>query len=159
MRGAAPGADRVRGRGRPARPGLDVPALLDFLRDRKGAAAPQRITVVDELPHTFLGKIDKKRLRTELAAVPAAAGPPRTPTEVALAGIWALTLDLDEVAATDDFLRIGGSSLTAMEVVSQAGAELGKEVTVRDLLDTTSLRDFAARVDAAPALSSAASRD
>ncbi len=60
---------------------------------------------------------------------------------------------------TDDFLRIGGSSLTAMEVVSQAGADLGKEVTVRDLLDTTSLRAFAARVDAAPALESAASRD
>ncbi|HST67077.1 MAG TPA: class I adenylate-forming enzyme family protein, partial [Mycobacteriales bacterium] len=95
-----------------ARPGLDVPALLEFLRDRKGAAAPQRITVLDELPHNFLGKIDKKRLRAELAAEPAAAAaePPSTPTEVALAEIWAVTLDLDEVAATDDFLRIGGSS-------------------------------------------------
>jgi acyl-CoA synthetase (AMP-forming)/AMP-acid ligase II len=142
-----------------ARPGLEVPELLEFLRDRKGPAAPQRITVVNELPHTFLGKIDKKRLRTELAAEPAGHEAPRTPTEIALAEIWAVTLDLDEVSATDDFLQIGGSSLTAMEVVSQAGSDLGKEVTVRDLLDTTSLRAFAARVDAAPALAAVPSRD
>jgi acyl-CoA synthetase (AMP-forming)/AMP-acid ligase II len=144
-----------------ARPGLAVPELLEFLRDRKGPAAPQRITIVGELPHNFLGKIDNKRLRTELAGELAARDhePPRTPTELALAEIWAVTLDLDDVCATDDFLQIGGSSLTAMEVVSQAGADLGKEVTVRDLLDTTSLRAFAARVDAAPALESAGSRD
>ena len=143
------------------RPGLDVGGLLEFLRDRKGAAAPQRIEVVDDLPRNFLGKIDKKRLRADLAAEPAGRGhePARTPTEVRLAELWAVSLDLDSVSAGDDFLRLGGSSLTAMEVVTQAAAELGKEITVRDLLDTTSLREFAARVDAAPALERMAAGD
>jgi len=73
------------------------------------------------------------------------------PPPEALAVIRAVypTLDLDAVSATDDFLQLGGSSLTAMEVVAQATAKLGKEVTVRDLLDSTTLRAFAARVDAA----------
>jgi acyl-CoA synthetase (AMP-forming)/AMP-acid ligase II len=138
------------------RPGLDVSGLLQFLRVRKGAAAPQRIEIVDDLPRNFLGKIDKKRLRTDLADELATRGhePPRTPTEIRLAELWAVSLDLDSVSADDDFLQLGGSSLTAMEVVTQATADLGKEITVRDLLDTTSLRAFAERVDAAPALES-----
>ena len=52
---------------------------------------------------------------------------------------------------TADFLQLGGSSLPAMEFMAQAADRLGKRLTVRDLLDTTSLRAFAARVDAAPA--------
>jgi hypothetical protein len=46
-----------------------------------------------------------------------------------------------------------------MEVVAQATSELGKEITVRDLLDTTSLRAFADRVDAAAVLESVPSLD
>ena len=108
--------------------------------------------IVDDLPRNFLGKTDKKRLRSQLADQPdRGSEPPRTPTEIYLAGLWAETLDLDGVSATDDFLRLGGSSLTAIEVTTQATEELGREITVRDLLDATSLRGFAARVDAAPA--------
>ncbi|HEY7101770.1 MAG TPA: AMP-binding protein [Mycobacteriales bacterium] len=131
--------------------GLDLDGLLAFVRDRKGPAAPHRIVIVDDLPRTFLGKTDKKRLRDQLAEQPdGRAEPPRTPTETYLAGLWAEALDLDRVAATDDFLRLGGSSLTAMEVTSRATEKLGREITVRDLLDAISLRAFAARVDAAP---------
>lgn len=143
-----------------AEPGLDTGALLEFVRDRKGPAAPHRIVVVDDLPRTFLGKTDKKQLRADLVDAPARGHePPRTPTEVYLAGLWAETLDLDEVSATDDFLRLGGSSLTAMEVTTQATEELGREITVRDLLDATSLRGFAQRVDSAPARETVGHRD
>ena len=143
-----------------AETGLDLGGLLEFVRDRKGAAAPHRIVIVDDLPRNFLGKIDKKRLRGQLADQPdRGSEPPRTPTEIYLAGLWAETLDLDSVSATDDFLRLGGSSLTAMEITSQATEELGREITVRDLLDATSLRAFAARVDAAPACEAVGHRD
>jgi acyl-CoA synthetase (AMP-forming)/AMP-acid ligase II len=143
-----------------AETGLDIGGLLEFVRDRKGPAAPHRVVIVDDLPRNFLGKTDKKRLRALLADEPDRRGdPPRTPTETYLAGLWAETLDLDSVAATDDFLRLGGSSLTAMEVTTQATEELGKEITVRDLLDATSLRAFAERVDAAPARESVGPRE
>ena len=143
-----------------AETGLDIGGLLEFVRDRKGPAAPHRVVIVDDLPRNFLGKTDKKKLRAQLADEPHRGGePPRTPTEIYLAGLWAETLDLDGVAATDDFLRLGGSSLTAMEVTTQATEELGKEITVRDLLDATSLRAFAERVDAAPARESVGHRD
>ena len=143
-----------------AETGLDLDGLREYVRDRKGPAAPHRIVIVDDLPRTFLGKTDKKRLREQLAGQPDRGNePPRTPTEIYLAGLWAEALDLDRVAATDDFLRLGGSSLTAMEVTSRATEELGREITVRDLLDATSLRAFAVRVDAAAAREAVGRRD
>jgi acyl-CoA synthetase (AMP-forming)/AMP-acid ligase II len=132
-----------------AAPGLDPGALTQYVRERRGSAAPQRIVAVSELPRTMLGKVDKRRLR-ELLAARRGGEPLRTPAEKFVAGVWAAVLDCGEVSAADDFLRLGGSSLTAMEVVSEVAAGLGRKVRVRDLLDTTSLRAFAARVEAAP---------
>lgn len=133
---------------------VDTEALLAFLRERKGPAAPLRITVVDDLPRNLLGKIDKKQLRKDLEwkIDDRDFEPPRTSTESYLAELWAVTLDVDRVSVTDDFLQLGGSSLTAMEVVSEVTGQLARDVTVRDLLDTTSLRAFAERVDAAPVI-------
>jgi fatty-acyl-CoA synthase len=50
-----------------ARPGADLDAseLIDFVRRRKGAVhAPKRVTLMDALPLTPIGKIDKKAVRT-----------------------------------------------------------------------------------------------
>ena len=138
-----------------AAPGLSTEALGAYVRERQGLAAPHRIVVMDDLPRNMLGKIDKRQLRTLLADGPGeqAHVPPATRTEEAVADIWAVALDVDRVSATDDFLRAGGSSLTAMEVIAQVSERLGKDLRLRDLLDTTSLRAFAARVDRAPAAS------
>ena len=138
-----------------AAPGLSTEALGAYVRERQGLAAPHRIVVMDDLPRNMLGKIDKRQLRTLLADGPGGQAhvPPATRTEEAVADIWAVALDVDRVSATDDFLRAGGSSLTAMEVIAQVSERLGKELRLRDLLDTTSLRAFAARVDRAPAAS------
>ncbi len=137
-----------------ARPGTDVEALMAFLQERQGPAAPHRIVVVDDLPRNLLGKVDKKQLRKDLDGDSGGRRfeAPATPTEELLAQLWALTLDLDVVSATDDFLQLGGSSLTAMEVVTQVGERLTKRLTVRDILDTTSLRALARRVDEAPSV-------
>jgi acyl-CoA synthetase (AMP-forming)/AMP-acid ligase II/acyl carrier protein len=135
-----------------AQPGLDVDALLAFARQRQGPAAPQRIAVLDDLPRNLLGKLDKKQLRNDLAGGDGARGfePAATPTEQLLAGMWSTALDLDRVSASDDFLQLGGSSLSAMEIVAEVARRLDRKLSVRDVLDTTSLRALAARLDQAP---------
>nr|BFE56231.1 acyl--CoA ligase [Dactylosporangium thailandense] len=134
-----------------ARPGLDLAALQEFARERQGAAAPLRIVVVEDMPRNMIGKVDKRQLRKDLEQHADARPyePPSTPTEVRAAELWSVALDVGPVSAGDDFLQLGGASLAAMEVVSELSEELGRRVTVRDLLDSTSLREFAARVDAA----------
>jgi fatty-acyl-CoA synthase len=50
------------------RPGeaVDAAALTSLVRDKKGAImAPKQIDFVDSLPHTALGKTDKKALRKQ----------------------------------------------------------------------------------------------
>ncbi len=142
-----------------AEPWLDTGSLASYLQDRQGPAAPHRIVVMDELPRNLLGKIDKRRLRTLLEDRLREPGhqAPATPTEQHLRTIWAMLLDLDvdQISATADFLQIGGSSLTAMEVVSHVADELGKKLRIRDVLDTTSLRELAQRVDSAAGSDSA----
>lgn len=130
-------------------PDVDVEALHDFLRERRGVAAPHRVVVMADLPRNLLGKIDKRALRAMLACevTPAAHELPATATEETVAEIWATALDVDTISATADFLRIGGSSLSAMEVVSEVAERLGRTVRVRDLMDSRSLREFARRVD------------
>src|SRR5262249_46988306 len=63
------------------RPGLVVEDLLTHVRESQGAAAPQRIVVVDDLPRTTLGKVDKRRLRTQLEATATHYEAPATATE------------------------------------------------------------------------------
>ncbi|MBQ0130802.1 MAG: AMP-binding protein [Comamonas sp.] len=47
---------------------LDTASIQQLVRDAKGAvAAPKRVDIVDTLPLTALGKIDKKQLRLDLA--------------------------------------------------------------------------------------------
>ena len=140
-----------------AAPGLGLEALGAYVRERQGPAAPHRILLMDDFPRNMLGKIDKRRLRTMLEERTGGQVHelPATRTEETVAEIWAMALDVDQVSATDDFLRVGGSSLTAMEVISQVEERLGKRLRLRDLLDTTSLRAFAARIDRAPVAAAA----
>jgi len=66
-------------------------------------------------------------------------------------------LGLDTVAATDDFLLLGGHSLAALRVVHMLRRQLSVELQLRNLLDARDLGDFTEAVRRAT-LSGAAPR-
>src|SRR5262249_28626830 len=86
---------------------------------------PGAIVIVDALPLTPSGKIDRHALpepevkQTQSAKYVA----PRTPVEEAVAGIWAEALGLSEVGVQDDFFALGGHSLLATRVVAQVRSD------------------------------------
>ena len=113
---------------------------------------PGAYVVLDELPLTTSGKIDRGAL-PEPDAAPATledefAGP-TTPTEKAVAEIWAKVLDLERVARDDNFLEVGGHSLVAAQVMAQLRQRFGVRLPVRLLFEHPALSDFASAVDAA----------
>jgi acyl carrier protein len=74
---------------------------------------------------------------------------PSTPTERELAGIWAETLGRDRVAADDNFLDLGGDSMTAALLLDSTNERLGTELTLGELLSAPSLAAVAGIVDRA----------
>ncbi|MFD3747686.1 amino acid adenylation domain-containing protein [Nocardia sp. NPDC058633] len=102
---------------------------------------PSALVVLDALPTTVNGKLDRAALP---APAPASTGrPPRTEQERALCGVVADVLGVPQVNATDDFFGLGGDSITAIGVSSRLRA-LGLEVQPKTLLAQRDLATIAA---------------
>ncbi len=131
-------------------PGQDE--LITFLqRHVPGYMVPAHFVVMDELPRTGSGKVDRKALpapdarsgRTGRAPVP-----PRTPLERAVAQVWAQVLGLPEVGVEDDFFLIGGHSLLAMRAAARLAEVTGGTVGVREMTRHRTVAALAAAVGA-----------
>ncbi|HYG65510.1 MAG TPA: amino acid adenylation domain-containing protein [Thermoanaerobaculia bacterium] len=83
---------------------------------------PAAMVVVDDLPLTSNGKVDREALLRlepvpqEVAASPAA---PRTPEEELMAGLFAQVLGIEQVGLDDNFFDLGGHSLLAMQLIAR----------------------------------------
>ncbi len=127
------------------RPGQDAdPAgLRGFLRERlPEPMVPSAFVVMDELPVTPSGKVDRRALPPALEALPGAA--PRTPAEVALADLWAEVLGLDHVSVEEDFFTLGGDSILLLKLCARA-REQGLALSPRDLFTYPTIAELAAR--------------
>jgi amino acid adenylation domain-containing protein len=113
---------------------------------------PSAFVLLDALPLTANGKVDRKALPApDLAASNVAYVEPRTATERKLAEIWASVLGAEKIGARDDFFARGGHSLRAMHVASRVARELGVDLTVRSLFERPILEELARDVDASSA--------
>ncbi|MFE9173487.1 non-ribosomal peptide synthase/polyketide synthase [Streptomyces kebangsaanensis] len=94
---------------------------------------PSAVVVLPALPLNPNGKLDRGRLPDPAPAEPAARHvAPRTPTERALAAIWADVLHVERVGADDNFFALGGDSILSIQVVARA-RQAGLTITSRDV--------------------------
>ncbi|MGG7105222.1 phosphopantetheine-binding protein, partial [Rhodococcus sp. 24CO] len=116
---------------------------------------PAAVVVVDELPVTPNGKIDRdalptpnfdERLDTFVA--------PETEMESTLAGLFEEVLGLESVGAGDSFFSLGGDSIVAIQLVSRAKAA-GIVFSSRDVFErktVAGLAEVAVFGDGSPAV-------
>ena len=116
------------------------------LADLMPRALIPRLCVLDELPVTTSGKVDKKALPWPLPGANVQAEG-LTPTEDWLAQLWVDVLGTAVTERDADFFGLGGTSLAAATLVGRVRERM-PTVSVRDLYDHPRLGAFAEHVDA-----------
>lgn len=97
---------------------------------------PSGFAVIDEIPLTAHGKLDRRALPEPVSSRPAESRAPTTPTEIRVAALFASLFGRDDIGADDSFFELGGHSLLAARLVTQIRTEFGVDIDVRAPFDT-----------------------
>jgi amino acid adenylation domain-containing protein len=109
---------------------------------------PVAVVVLDCLPLTVNGKLDKRALPSPEYTEGDHYRAPATPIEELLAGIYAEVLGLDRVGIDDSFFDLGGDSLSATRVINAINTSLDGELAVRAVFEAPTVAQLAPRIGA-----------
>jgi amino acid adenylation domain-containing protein len=138
----------------PSAPLPDTRALRDWLRVAlPDYMIPSRFIVLEALPRTANGKLDRKALPPAEAAATSATlieprSAPKSDVETLVANIWREVLHVSDPSREDSFFSLGGHSLLAVRVVSALRDRMNLDVPVSCVFDRPTLGAFSAEVEA-----------
>ncbi|MBK5530550.1 non-ribosomal peptide synthetase [Pseudomonas sp. TH06] len=108
---------------------------------------PAHLLLLDSLPLTANGKLDRKALpQPDASLLQNTYVAPESELQQQIAGVWADVLKLERVGLTDNFFELGGHSLLATQVALRLRELLGFEVPLANLFASADLAAFSAAV-------------
>jgi amino acid adenylation domain-containing protein len=123
---------------------LDPRELKSFLGSRlPDYMLPSVIVVLDRMPVTGNGKVDRKALPVPRFSQPSRRSP-QTPTEEVLCALFAEVLTLDQVGVDDSFFDLGGHSFLAVKLVSRIRSVMGVDLPICAVFESKSVTGLAA---------------
>ena len=121
--------------------------LKDRLKNRlPNYMLPSQIMILDALPLTANGKIDRKLLPAPDLEALTKEEQPVTPTEELLASLWQALLNINSVSRRDSFFELGGHSLLATQLVTRIRNSFGVELPVRKIFEHPQLAELATEI-------------
>jgi amino acid adenylation domain-containing protein len=132
--------------------GVTMSELRSFIRLKLPEyMTPSSFVLLDELPLTASGKLDRRALpapdalRSEHKKNFVA---PRTPVEELLSEIWKEVLGVERVSINDNFFELGGHSLLATQLIARVQEAFRKEMGPRTVFESPTIAGLAAEIEA-----------
>nr|CRL66696.1 linear gramicidin synthetase subunit D [Mycolicibacterium malmesburyense] len=130
---------------------VNDPAAVERVAELRSFAAerlpefmvPAAIMMLDSLPLTVNGKLDRRALPAPKFVSAAAYRAPRDQREQVVAALFGEVLGATKVGIDDSFFDLGGHSLSAMRLLGRLRAELGVEVPIREFFDAPTVAGLA----------------
>ncbi len=118
--------------------------LRTFVREQLPEyMVPSAIVVLPKLPLTSNGKVDRQALPSPETVAPKVYVAPRTPTEAAIAKVWAEVLGREQVSVVDNFFDLGGHSLLAVQALGELEKVVGRRIPVASLFRGATVESLA----------------
>jgi amino acid adenylation domain-containing protein len=126
---------------------VDSVAARAALSERlPGYMVPAAVVVLEALPLTVNGKLDKRALPAPEYVVVDRYRAPGSPTEEIVAGIYAEVLGLERVGVDDSFFDLGGDSLSATRLIAAVNVSLDGGLAVRAVFEAPTVAQLASRI-------------
>jgi amino acid adenylation domain-containing protein/non-ribosomal peptide synthase protein (TIGR01720 family) len=124
---------------------------LDIETPRRAALAqlparlvPGRFVILEKLPLTSHGKVDRSALPSPPSSVGARTARSLTPTEQRLLPLWRDILAWPEISLDDNFFELGGHSIAALRLMGRVQQEFGKRLPIAELFRNPTIETLAA---------------
>ncbi|CZT29750.1 amino acid adenylation domain-containing protein [Pseudomonas cerasi] len=119
---------------------------VDKLREQLAARLPDymvpaQIMLLDSLPLTANGKLDKRAL-PKPGVVKQRYTAPVGEIEEKLAAVWADVLKLEQVGSTDNFFELGGDSILSLQIIARAKRQ-GIKLSPKQLFERQTIGQLA----------------
>lgn len=129
-----------------------LPALRAHLQSRLPEyAQPSSLVLLERLPVTANGKLDKRRLPAPQGSASHSYQAPRNEIEKTLAEIWSQLLRIERIGIHDNFFELGGHSLLASQAIARVRERLDVDLPLQVCFANPTLDGIARAVEAARA--------
>ncbi|MFM6139805.1 MAG: amino acid adenylation domain-containing protein, partial [Sphaerospermopsis kisseleviana] len=110
---------------------------------------PSQIMVLENLPLTANGKINRRALPAPNTASSADLEIPVTQTEEILASLWQGLLKVQSISRSHNFFELSGNSLLATQLITRIRDGFQVEIPVRKIFEQSILSELAREIDKA----------
>ncbi|PHM39367.1 Amino acid adenylation [Xenorhabdus mauleonii] len=108
---------------------------------------PASFTRLASIPLTLNGKLDRRALPEPVWGNQDDYIAPRNELEIQLCAIWQNVLGLERIGVDDNFFRIGGNSLMAIQLIAAIHRLLAREVSLAQIFELKTVARLAAHME------------
>ena len=124
-----------------------VPQVREYIQEKlPDYMVPQAFVVLNALPLTLNGKVDRQSLPspdTATRSLSTGLVLPRTPIEAQLVRIWSQVLGVESIGVKDNFFELGGHSLLATQVLSEINSAFGLDLSIQIMFESPTVAGIA----------------